>query len=355
MKRIPVSVSKGTSYTVTVGNGILSDVGKTVKTLLPACGTVCILSDDNVFPLYGETVTRSLRDAGFRVISHVIPHGEHSKTLSVYGDFLNFLASEHLTRTDALAALGGGVVGDLCGFAAATYLRGVPYIQLPTSLLAMVDSSVGGKTAVDLPAGKNLCGAFYPPAGVLCDSSVLGTLPELWFADGMAEVIKYAMLFDAPLADELTRTGSAFDREEIVARCIAHKKRVVEADEFDRGERQLLNFGHTPAHGIEVLSGYEIPHGHAVAMGMMLMTRAAEGLGFCAPGTAEKLHALLTLFRLPAETAFSAEALSRAVFTDKKRSGNTITFILPRSMGSCFLHPIPAEDAEAFLLAGMKH
>ncbi len=353
MRSVTIHTSLGV-YEVQIGAGLLSTVGDAVSALPKRPQKVCILSDDHVFPLYGETVTASLTNAGFQVLSHVIPAGESSKCMEVYAAFINRLAEEHLTRSDLLLALGGGVVGDLCGFTAATYLRGIPYVGLPTSLLAMVDSSVGGKTAIDLPAGKNLCGAFYPPSMVLCDTNALDTLPPAVFSDGMAEVIKYGMLFDETLFEALARKGYAFDREDIIARSVTHKKNVVEADEFDRGERQLLNFGHTPAHGIEQLSGYTIPHGRAVAAGMALITRAAAQSGLCDTEVPRRLEALLERFGLPTDTDFSPRDLARVALSDKKRSGNRVTLVMPTAVGHGVLFPCPVEDCEDIFSAGIR-
>lgn len=350
-----ITVSASNRYDVRIGAGLLSSVGETLLSLNHKPCSVCILSDDTVFPLYGQAVTASLEASGFHVGSYVIPHGEQSKCLPVYAGFLNDLAVRHITRTDWLIALGGGVVGDLCGFAAATYLRGVRYMQVPTTLLAMVDSSVGGKTAVDLPAGKNLCGSFYPPHAVLCDIHTLDTLPPETFADGMAEVIKYAMIFDRTLFDILTENGKSFDREAIIARCIDHKRRVVEEDEFDRGTRQLLNFGHTVAHGIEQHSGYTISHGHAVAAGMGVITRAAESVGLTREICSPALEKLLSVFDLPSDAPYDACALTEAVLSDKKRDGANINLVLCRAIGEAFLHTVPIGDCEAFFSKGTHH
>ena len=284
----------------------------------------------------------------------MIKHGEGSKCLPVYGEILNRLASEHLTRSDWLIALGGGVVGDLCGFCAATYLRGVKYMQIPTSLLAMVDSSVGGKTAIDLPAGKNLCGAFYPPHGVLCDIDTLDTLSDTIFADGMAEVIKYGFIFDRALLDILMRDKTAFDRETVIARCIDHKRRVVEEDEFDRGVRGLLNFGHTAAHGIEQHSDYTVTHGHAVAAGMGIITRAAEAAGVIREPFSPMLEQILADFSLPSDTDFTADTMTGAILSDKKRDGGIIRLVIADAPGHAILWPCPAADCEAFLARGIR-
>ena len=350
-----ITVSASNRYQVKIGAGLLSSVGKELKSLNDEkCCRVCIVSDDNVFPLYGKTVTDALESVGFSVMSHVIPHGEGSKCLSVYGEILEHLASEHISRSDWLIALGGGVVGDLCGFCAATYLRGVRYLQLPTTLLAMVDSSVGGKTAIDLAAGKNLCGAFYPPYGVLCDIDALQTLNEDIFADGMAEVIKYGVIFDRELLELLMRDKTAFDRETVIARCIDHKRRVVEEDEFDRGVRQLLNFGHTAAHGIEQHSGYTVSHGHAVAAGMGIVTRAAEAAGLISEPFSPMLETILADFCLPCDTDFTAEDMTDAILSDKKRDGGIIRLVIADAPGHAMLWPCPATECEAFLARGIR-
>ena len=350
-----ITVSSSHTYDVRIGASLMTGTGNTLLALNggKVC-RVCIVSDDNVFPLYGKTVTDSLESAGFSVISHVIPHGESSKCLSVYGEIQNHLASEHLTRSDWLIALGGGVVGDLCGFCAATYLRGVRCLQIPTTLLAMVDSSVGGKTAIDLPAGKNLCGAFYPPHGVLCDIDALKTLSDEFFADGMAEVIKYGFIFDKELLDILRRDKTAFDREAVIARCIDHKRRVVEEDEFDRGVRQLLNFGHTAAHGIEQHSDYTISHGHAVAAGMGIITRAAEAAGLIKEPFSPMLEALLYDFNLPFDTGFSADAMADAILSDKKRDGGIIRLVVADEVGHAILYPCRADACKSFLARGIR-
>ena len=350
-----ITVSASNTYDVHIGAGLLGEAGSALNALTGGriC-RVCIISDDHVYPLYGKTVTDALESAGFSVISHVIPHGESSKSLPVYGEILEHLASEHFSRSDWLIALGGGVVGDLCGFCAATYLRGIKYLQIPTTLLAMVDSSVGGKTAIDLAAGKNLCGAFYPPYGVLCDIDALQTLNEEIFADGMAEVIKYGFIFDRELLALLMRDKTAFDRETVIARCIDHKRRGVEEDEFDRGVRQLLNFGHTAAHGIEQHSGYTISHGHAVAAGMGIVTRAAEAAGVIAEPFSPMLEEILSDFGLPSDTDFTADAMADAILSDKKRDGGIIRLVIADAPGHAMLWPCPAAECEQFLSHGIR-
>ena len=350
MRTIQIQASR--TYDVIIGSGLLATIGKLIKEL---CNPkkVAIISDSNVYPLYGESVTKSLSDAGLEIVHYVFPAGEESKNGAVYLDLVNFLAEKKITRSDCLVALGGGVVGDMTGFAAATFLRGIPYIQVPTTLLAAVDSSVGGKTAIDLPAGKNLCGAFYQPKLVLCDTDTLNTLPEEIFRDGCAEVIKYAILYDADLFAELHRDGIHFDRESVIARCVELKRNVVMNDEFDTGERMKLNLGHTVGHGIEAASGYGISHGTAVAMGTAIITRASSAHQLCSTATLNEIIDILERFNLPTNCAFSAEALMDSMLSDKKRSGNTVNLIIPRAIGQCDIFPFPVEKLLPFIKAGL--
>ena len=261
MRSIHVTASK--EYDVKIGASLLHTIGEEVAKVCKV-GSAAIISDSNVWPLYGETAANSLRNAGFRVVYFVFPAGESSKNGSTYLSILNFLAENQITRSDCVIALGGGVVGDITGFAAATFLRGISYIQIPTTLLAAVDSSLGGKTAIDLESGKNLAGAFCQPKLVLCDVNTLNTLPEEIFRDGCAEVIKYGILYDPQLFAKLQKEGLDFDRESVIARCVELKRDVVMRDEFDTGERQKLNLGHTIGHGIEAHSNFTISHGKAV-------------------------------------------------------------------------------------------
>jgi len=350
MKIIEVNASN--HYEVRIGRELLPGVGNALAGLTKPC-RICVLTDDTVDGLYGEVCLNGLREAGFDAVRYVIPHGEASKNGQNYLAFLNFLAENQFTRSDMLAALGGGVVGDLCGFTAATYLRGVKYVQIPTTMLAMVDSSVGGKTAIDLEAGKNLCGAFYPPSMVLAGYDSLLTLPENVLCDGMAEVIKYGVIRDEALFEHLTRRGMEFDREYVISRSVEIKRDIVEEDEFDLGVRQLLNFGHTVGHGIEKLSHYAIPHGSAVAAGMAIITRASARRGICPADCAQRLDAMLKAFRLPTAVEYDAHALAEAMLSDKKRRANTITLILPRQIGKAELFDMDTADFEAFIAEGM--
>lgn len=347
-----VSVSASKAYDIHIGPGLLAQAGQYIAGLGKA-QKICIVSETTVFPLYGEGLEKSLRDAGFAVCSFIFPAGEQSKSGAVFLDLLNFLAENGMTRTDLIAALGGGVVGDLAGFAAATYLRGIRFVQIPTTLLAAVDSSVGGKTAIDLPAGKNLAGAFCQPSLVLCDTDTLNTLPEDIFRDGCAEVIKYAILYDPELFDLLARDGLGFDREDVIARCVEHKRNVVEQDEFDTGARQKLNLGHTVGHAVESLSNFTLSHGRSVAIGTAIVTRASKNLGICSEETEAQVLDLLTAFGLPVITHNTSEALCRRALSDKKRSGGTVNLIVPQAIGLCAIRPTPVEELQSFIQAGL--
>ena len=344
MKTVTVNASK--TYDIKIGPNLLPSIGEEAKALGKA-SKVCIVSDSNVWPLYGETVKNSLSGAGFNVVPFVFPAGEENKTGATYLELLEHLASHKLTRTDLIVALGGGVVGDLSGFAAATYLRGIRFIQVPTTLLAAVDSSVGGKTAIDLPSGKNLAGAFYQPVLVLCDTDTLNTLPADIFRDGCAEVIKYGVLYDAAFFDYLTQTGPAFDREWVIARCVEMKRDVVAEDEFDTGVRMKLNLGHTIGHGVERCSNYGISHGSAVAIGMAIVARSAK-----CPDVA-RILAALQQFDLPIHTDHSAEELYECALSDKKRSGGTVNLIIPAAIGDCRIVPAPVESLKTFIEEGL--
>lgn len=342
MQTITVNTSR--SYDVKIGSGLLDLLGRELAAI--AGGQVFVVTDSNVAPLCLGRVYRSLTAAGFRVATASVPACESSKDLAHYQQLLQLFAEKQLSRADTVLALGGGVVGDLAGFAAATYLRGVRLVQVPTTLLAMVDASVGGKTAIDLPSGKNLVGAFHQPSLVLCDPEVLDSLPPETFRDGCAEIIKTAILFDPTLFAHLQQHGTNFDREHVISRCVTHKREVVCADEFDTGRRQLLNLGHTIGHAIEQLSGYCISHGSAVATGIAMMARYA-----CRDRAA--VEALLEQFGLPTHTTFSARVLAAAALSDKKRSGGTMTLVVPHAIGNCTLEKIPVERLQAIIEAGL--
>ncbi|MBQ8331300.1 MAG: 3-dehydroquinate synthase [Clostridia bacterium] len=351
MKTIKVNAS--VSYDVVIGEGLLAQSGNYCKAALGKACRLCVVTDDNVAPLYLDTVTASLEAAGFDVFYYVFPNGEASKSAENLIDLLEVLAENRLTRSDALVALGGGVIGDLTGFAAAVYLRGIRFIQMPTTLLAAVDSSVGGKTAVDLSAGKNLAGAFHQPTLVLCDYTTLGTLTPEVFSDGCAEVIKYGVINDRPFF-ELLKSGVRSQIEEVIAVCVNNKAKIVEEDEFDKGTRQLLNLGHTVGHAIEICSNLTVSHGSAVAMGMVIVTRLAHRLGLCPAEELEELIALLKQEGLPTDCPYSAEELCEIATADKKRSGDTLTLIIPYGIGNSRLYAVPVDQLPSYIQKGLS-
>ena len=350
MRSVQVTASR--DYEVLIGNGLLSTIADHVCKM-KRVQSVCVVSDTNVWPLYGNAVENALMEKGFHAFSFIFEAGEASKNAETYLKLLNTLAENRLTRTDLIVALGGGVVGDLAGFAAATYLRGIPYIQIPTTLLAAVDSSVGGKTAIDLPAGKNLAGAFYQPTLVLCDTDCLKTLPDEIFRDGCAEVIKYGVLYDEELFSHLMNKGLNFDREWVITRCVELKRDVVAQDEFDTGARMKLNLGHTIGHGVEKLSDFTVSHGQAVAIGMAISARSGCKAGICEEIAKDRILAILEQFGLPASTGYQAEELAACAMSDKKRAGGSVNLIIPETIGFCRIEPVPLELIRSFIEAGL--
>lgn len=348
MSTVTVRASK--PYDIRIEPGLLSACGEHIRAATGAC--VCALVTDNtVDKLYAAVVRKSLEQAGLSVCTFAFAQGESSKNADTYVQLLEFLASHGLTRSDCIAALGGGVVGDLAGFAAATYLRGIKLVQIPTTLLAMVDSSVGGKTAIDLHAGKNLAGAFYQPDLVLCDPNALSTLPEHIFADGCAEVIKYAVLKEPKLLELMVHPKQNLTG--IIERCVTIKRDIVEADERDTGLRQSLNLGHTVAHAIEKLTNYKTTHGQAVAIGLSVISAAAERAGDCPPGTFLTVMSALLRADLPVECDFTAEQLEQVMLSDKKRSGGTITLVIPKRIGECELRKLPVDELKSYIALGI--
>ena len=350
MKTITVSASR--TYDIRIGPGLLTTLGEAVRGL-GKVEKVFLVSDTQVYPLYGGAAEASLKAAGYSVSSFVFPAGEESKNGETFLKLLNALAQAGLSRSDLLVALGGGVVGDLAGFAAACYLRGIRFIQIPTTLLAAVDSSVGGKTAIDLPAGKNLAGAFYQPSLVLCDLDALDTLPEDIFRDGCAEVIKYGVLYDPELFSQLEASGLDFDREAVIARCVALKRDVVMEDEKDTGSRMKLNLGHTFGHAVEAHSRFTLSHGKSVAIGLAIIARASASMGICSEADAARIVSVLKAFGLPVQTQYTAEALLPYLLSDKKRSGGTVNLILPEAIGRCIVSPTPVSQLQSILQAGL--
>ena len=347
------------SYPIYMAPGLLDQAGMYCRSALPRAEKIFVVTDSNVAPLYLDALTGSLRAAGFRTACRVVPAGESAKRPELLFRRWEDMATARLTRTDAVAALGGGVVGDLAGFAAATFLRGVDLVQLPTTLLAQVDSSVGGKVAVDLPAGKNLAGAFWQPRLVLMDTDTLSTLEDRTFSDGMAEVIKYGCIRDEGFFRLLEahpgRRAVMEHIEEVLYTCCGLKRDVVEKDERDTGERMILNFGHTLGHAYERAGRYETwTHGQAVSAGMVLAARLGAALGVTPPETAGEIRALATAFGLPAAIDCSQEDYAAAIGLDKKGAGEDITLVLLARLGKAILHKLPKAELLS-LLAAEEH
>lgn len=345
MKTLTVALP-GREYDIVLGRGLLAQAGERIRAVLPRASKLAVVTDCNVEPLYGKTVLDSLAAPGFEARLFPIPAGEESKSAAqlarLWEDFMEF----GLTRTDGVAALGGGMVGDLAGFAAATVLRGVAFVQIPTTLLAQVDSSVGGKVAIDLKAGKNLAGAFYQPRLVLLDPDVLDTLSLPVFMSGMAEVVKYGCIWDADFFDFLAARPSRgtlmADIEHILYTCCDIKRQVVMEDELDTGLRMILNFGHTLGHAYELAGHYvEWSHGEAVAAGMCAAARLGVELGVTPPDVPGRILNACAALGLPTFIPCDAATYAAAIGLDKKGAGADISLILLDKMGHAVSHQIP--------------
>jgi 3-dehydroquinate synthase len=342
-----IASTASAEYPVLIRQGSLDKVGEMAAQICRG-RVAAVVTDENVARLYLEPVRRSLQNAGFGVHSRAVPAGESSKSAPMLLSLYEHFHSAGLSRTDPVIALGGGVVGDLAGFAAATYLRGLPLIQVPTTLLAQVDSSIGGKTAIDLPFGKNLAGAFYQPKAVIMDPGVLRTLPRRQMAEGMSEVIKYGLIRDLSLLEQIER--KSYDLEWILERCIRIKAGIVSLDEKDTGERMLLNFGHTIGHAIEMATGYSAySHGEAVAAGMVAAAEIGESLSLTSPGTAQRIRSVLQDYQLPVTAKVQASELVEAIRSDKKRLAGRLYFVLLRQAGEAFLCPMDVDELERVL------
>ena len=341
METIQVKVQN--PYNVLVGQGLLSQTGTLLKDEDNRIQKLFVVSDSNVALLYLEKLRDVLQSAGFEVFSFVFAAGEQSKNLGTVGQILGQLAQNAFTRTDAVVALGGGVATDMAGFAASIFLRGIKVFQIPTSLLAQVDASVGGKTGVDLPEGKNLVGAFWQPSLVIADTKLLASLDDVLFTEGMAEVIKYAFIWDQAFYKLLLNrvTKNSPELEEVVARCIQIKAEVVSQDEHDNGLRQLLNFGHTIGHVIEARSNFTVSHGFAVAKGMERISRTSP--------VHDELVQMLKLYELPCDDSISADQIMAGIMNDKKKRGSSITAVIVNKIGKGELKPMPVEEFRNYL------
>ena len=336
MKTLTVELGKR-SYDIVIEKGLVHKAGEEVRKVYNGA-KVFVVTDSNVARHYAEPVLASLHDAGFEAAHGVIPAGEASKNIDMLKTLYTYFLDFGLSRSDLIVALGGGVVGDITGFAAATYLRGVPYIQMPTSLLAQVDSSVGGKVAADLPQGKNLAGAFYQPLRVIMDPDTLDTLEPRYYRDGMGEVIKHGCIYSKDLFDKLL--SGEINREDMLYANCAIKSSVVKKDELDRGERMLLNFGHTIGHAIECYHQFSLySHGEAVAMGMYTITAFSEKRGLTKAGTADQIKALLRKYGLPYECpAMERQKVVDAIAHDKKNLNQQLNLVLLKEIGRSFTY-----------------
>jgi 3-dehydroquinate synthase len=340
----------GRAYDIVVGAGVLAGAGKEIAALKRG-KRLFVVADDHTAKLYLDTLTRSLSDAGLSHAVAVLPPGEASKSFGVLEQLVSQMLDAKVERGDLVVALGGGVIGDLAGFAAGITKRGLDYVQVPTTLLAQVDSSVGGKTAIDMPQGKNLVGLFHQPCLVLADTAVLDTLPPREMRAGYAEVLKYGLIGDAAFAEWAGQNSSLIlrkagpERTKAIVTSCRMKARVVEADEREAGQRALLNLGHTFAHAIEACAGYsgKVLHGEAVAFGCALAFDLSERLKFCAAGQAAKVRGWLAAAGLPTsfadlpELGASADDLIEIMKQDKKASGGKLVFVLARGIGQAFV------------------
>lgn len=349
MKRVEVKASR--DYDVLIGSNILGNISEAVS----PSQKVAVVTEETVASYHLETLRKQLKDLGNEAEVFVFEPGEQSKNIAVLADILEWLAGIGMSRGDMLIALGGGVTGDLAGFAAAVFLRGISFVQIPTTFLAAIDSSVGGKTAIDLKAGKNLAGSFYQPVQVICDLDLLKTLKPETFAEGTAEAIKYGILGDGNLFAQIKDGQTTTNLEAIICRCVEMKRDVVEDDEFDTGQRQLLNLGHTFGHCIEKLSNFAVSHGHAVAVGLALIARAAAAFGHLSEADRDEIIAALQANDLPTFCEYGWEDMMKVMRQDKKRRGDRLTLIIPTGIGTCILHPVTMEEAGEYLLAGLRN
>ncbi len=339
MEKILVNTSS--KYYVTVGSRLIEKLHELIPEL-KGKNTV-LVTDDIVDSLYSEKAVSSLEKI-CTVNKFVFKNGEESKNINTLHDILEFCANSGLDRSSAIIALGGGVVGDISALASALYMRGIKFYNIATTLLAMIDSSVGGKAAIDLPSGKNLAGVFKQPNAVICDTDVLSTLPNEVYTGGMAEAIKYNVLYN---------TNIDCDIQALVCGCVQAKNECVSADEFESGSRAFLNLGHTPAHAIEACSGYTIPHGFAVGAGLAIMARASFKNGWCSKETCDEILSMLKKHGLPLSTDFSACELTEKIRSDKKASDTSVKFVIPSRFGACTLKKIAFEDIEKFISLGL--
>lgn len=351
MKKLEINIP-GKSYDIIIEKGLLKNLGTDIKKVYENT-KIAVITDSNLYDLYGNTLNEVLSE-NFDPNFIVVKPGETSKSLSTLEHVYSKLAASNITRSDLIIAFGGGVVGDLAGFAASTYLRGIDYIQIPASLLAQIDSCIGGKVAVNLKEGKNLAGSFYHPVRVLTDPDILLTLPEKYIRDGLGEVIKYACIKDTALFDMLmsidTKEAMFEHIDQLICTCCKIKKELVEADEKDKGQRMLLNFGHTIGHAIEKRMNFEITHGEAVSAGMLYITKNSEKSGITEAGTYEKIKNMLDHFNIDYNFPdLNINNIKNYIRLDKKNLSGEINLILLKKIGDAFINKVPLDEAEKYI------
>ncbi|MDW5299717.1 MAG: 3-dehydroquinate synthase [Sedimentibacter sp.] len=353
MKKLNINLDKN-KYDILIENGIINNAGYKISNFYQE-SDIAVITDENVYKLYGEALKESLVKYDFKVNFIIVKPGEASKSLGTLKNVYTSLTDYGVTRGGLIIALGGGVVGDLAGFAASTYLRGIDYVQIPTTLLAQIDSSIGGKVAVNLQEGKNLVGSFYHPKIVLIDPSALNSLPDKFIKDGLGEAVKYGCIKDKGLFNILNAIKSKEELleniEDIIFKCCSIKKEAVEADEKDKGMRMLLNFGHTLGHAIEKYYNYEsYSHGEAISIGMYHITEKSEELGYTKKGTAEEIKNILTNLNMNYELPdMSMNVIRKSVNLDKKNISGLINLILLREIGNAYIEKVPVENIEKFI------
>ncbi len=335
-----LEVKTGRPYQIIIDRDIIRYCGEYISKISKA-QKIMVITDSNVEAIYYSKVKKSLEEKGFQVYNFTFEAGEQSKKLRTVMAAYNELANLCFSRSDLIVALGGGVTGDMAGFIAATYQRGIEFVQIPTSLLAQVDSSVGGKTGIDIAQGKNLVGAFWQPSLVLIDIDTLDTLPKAYFDDGMAEVIKYGCIKSKDLFEKLEENNARNIIEQIIYECVNIKRQVVENDEEEKGERMLLNFGHTFGHSLEKIYNYStLSHGQAVAIGMVIVTKASENNNITEKGTTKRLIKILKKYNLPTKDINDLKNIVENSFNDKKSSGDYINIVLVDKIGHSFIKKI---------------
>ena len=348
MKTVKVQSSR--PYDIIIEKGAINDVAKFIPDILSAPRKICVITDSTVRTQYAEVVTASLRNAGYDTFKILFPSGEHSKNLTTYSNMLDALSDEAFTRGDLILALGGGTVGDIAGFVAGTYMRGVNYIYVPTTLLAIIDSSLGGKTGLNLIGGKNLAGIFWTPSVVIVDPLVLETLPEDNLRDGLAEALKFAIISDSSLVTPIKDRNYSY----IIDRCISIKRPLVEVDEYDTGLRQLLSFGALIGNAIEKLSSYSTSHGEAIAVGMVAEARAAYNAGYSKVDVTSEIENTLNDFGFDTEINYKGEDLYRLALLDKKIRDGFVNIIVPDVIGKCSIRKITLPELENYVMSAIE-